>query len=66
MAGDQHGLDVLEVHFASVRLKIAGSIVGRQRAVSLKHDVRAVNLVPIRLEHGSSKYDVIGAEIVHP
>jgi hypothetical protein len=53
MAGNQHGFDVLEVHFPSIRLEVAGSIIGRQRAIGLKNDVRAVNLVPTRFEHGS-------------
>ena len=66
MAGNQHGFDILEVHFSRIRLKVSGSIIGRRGAVGLEHDVGAVNLVPTRLEHGSGKYDVIGAIVVHP
>jgi hypothetical protein len=66
VAGNQHGMHVLKVHFASIGLEAAESIVGRQRAFSLEQDIRTVDLIPTRLEHGSGKYDAIGAVIMHP
>jgi hypothetical protein len=66
VAGDQHGLNIPQVHFASIRLKTAETIVSRERTVRLEHNIRAANLVPTRFKHGSSKHDVISAVTVHP
>ena len=63
VAGNQHGFNVFQVHFASIRLKISGFIVSRQRAVGLQHNLGAVNLIPTWLEHGSGKNNAIGAVI---
>ena len=65
VAGYQHGIDIFEVHFATVGLKSTKSIISRQRAVIQEDYCRAINLVPTRLEQGRGKDDAGGTVVVH-
>jgi hypothetical protein len=65
VAGYPQGIDIFEVHFATVGLKCTKSIISRQRAFIEEEYCRAINLVPTRLEQGRGKDDAGDTVIVH-